>query len=364
MLSEDIINKYRNDAEGLAKYFSDLYFSKHKREFPINPFQILTDYGIHLVFRDFEKIEGLYLPASKESKVDLVAINSNKIKTRQRFTAAHELCHFLKDSNQKTCVCFENSDEFIEKYAEAFASALLMPFDELKQQIDSRNRYDEKLSLNDVLIISDHFGASFQACFFRIRRLFPYLLPYHPQNELDKYKPERQRKELGLSYTNLYFDLFNAWNDIKNSFASDFAKQVFKNNYVYNDARIEGDDVSKEAVSEIIEDLLTNKQKSIYCKEKFDKYCNIAGHSSMYDYIFDNALKNKFDIYELLPLNQKLYSCFEYPEYGGKIRQSNPVVLGAKFETVDYTNIVNELDALNNRVKYLEQNYTFMKRAK
>ncbi len=61
--------------------------------------------------------------------------------------------------------------------------------------------------------------------------------------------------------------------------------------------------------------------------------------------------------------NQKLYSCFEYPEYGGKIRQSNPVVLGAKFETVDYTNIVNELDALNNRVKYLEQNYTSMKKS-
>jgi hypothetical protein len=83
-----------------------------------------------------------------------------------------------------------------------------MPFDELKQQIDSRNRYDEKLSLNDVLIISDHFGASFQACFFRIRRLFPYLLPYHPQNELDKYKPERQRKSsiyVGFSLSNKIF---------------------------------------------------------------------------------------------------------------------------------------------------------------
>ena len=143
MLSDDIINKYRNDAEGLAKYFSDLYFSNKKIEFPINPFQILTDYGIHFVFRNFNKIEGLYLPASNDSKIDLVAINSNKIITRQRFTAAHEFCHFLKDSNQKTCVCFENSDEFTEKYAEAFASALLMPFGELKRQIDSRNRYND-----------------------------------------------------------------------------------------------------------------------------------------------------------------------------------------------------------------------------
>ena len=69
LLSEDIINKYRIDAEGLAKYFSDLYFSNHKREFPINSFQILTDFGIHFVFRNFVKNEGLYLPTSKESKI-------------------------------------------------------------------------------------------------------------------------------------------------------------------------------------------------------------------------------------------------------------------------------------------------------
>ena len=363
MLSKEIIDKYRNDAEGLANYYSNLYFSKHKREFPINPFQILTDNGIHFVFRNFERIEGLYFPATPESEIDLVAINSNKLITRQRFTAAHELCHFLKDTNNKTCVCYENSDEFIERYAESFASSLLMPSDELKIQIDLRNRHNEKLTLDDVLIISDYFGTSFQACFFRIRSLYPYLLPYHSKYVLDKYKPESKRKEFGLTYTQLYFDLFNAWKDAKNLFTSDFAKQLYKNNYVYNDSRIEGEEVSKEAVAEIVEDLLTNKRNSKYCKEKYDKYCHIAGHSSMYDYIFENALKEHFDIFELLPLNKKLYSCFEYPEHGGKIRQSNPVVLGAKFETIDYTNIAEELEKLNNRVKYLEQNYNSLKKS-
>ena len=76
MLPDHIIEKYRNDAEGLAKYFSVEYFNTHERTFPINPFHVLTDLGIHFVFRNFKDIEGLFLPAMKDGDVDLVAINA------------------------------------------------------------------------------------------------------------------------------------------------------------------------------------------------------------------------------------------------------------------------------------------------
>ena len=42
MLDKEILNQYRNDAQGLARYFSEKYFKEHEKVFPINPFQVLT----------------------------------------------------------------------------------------------------------------------------------------------------------------------------------------------------------------------------------------------------------------------------------------------------------------------------------
>lgn len=52
MLDKAIPGKYRFDAEGLAEEFSKIYFSSHKRQFPINPFQVLSDLKIPFVFRN------------------------------------------------------------------------------------------------------------------------------------------------------------------------------------------------------------------------------------------------------------------------------------------------------------------------
>lgn len=76
MLDIEILNQYRNDAQGLAKYFSEQYFKDHEKVFPINPFQVLTDLGIHFVFRNFDKMEGLFMPSTADMPIDLVAINA------------------------------------------------------------------------------------------------------------------------------------------------------------------------------------------------------------------------------------------------------------------------------------------------
>ena len=138
MLDKEILNQYRNDAQGLARYFSEQYFKEHEKVFPINPFQVLTDLGIHFVFRNFDKMEGLFMPSTADMPIDLVAINAKRPITRQRFSAAHELCHFLKDADtQSTFMCAISSNEYKEKYAESFAASFLMPEDELCVQIDS-----------------------------------------------------------------------------------------------------------------------------------------------------------------------------------------------------------------------------------
>lgn len=363
MLDKYILEKYKNDAQGLAEYFADFYYETHDKIFPLNPFQILTDLGIKFVFRQLKNLEGLYLPKSDSSDIDLIAINSNRPITRQRFSAAHELCHFLKDTNlQIPFMCIFSSNDFIEKYAEEFASAFLMPKDELRLEINKRTK-NGKISLDDVLVISDHFGTSFQACFYRIRQIFPYLIPYHSTSQLKKYHPDRKRENLGLNNLKLYEDLFDSWECINTGITSEFAQQVFKNEYIFNDARMEKINTSFEATAEIIEDLQNNTQNSKYCTPEYDAFCHIAGHKLMYDSVFKQISNANITIYTLLDLNKKLFSCFPNPSYGGTTRTSNPLVLGAKFETVDYHNVSNELYLLNKKVISLEKNYKTMSRS-
>ena len=364
MLDKAITNKYRNDAQGLAKYFSEQYFKEHEKRFPINPFQVLKDLGIHFVFRNFDKMEGLFMPATDDMPIDLVALNAKRPITRQRFSAAHELCHYLKDTDiQSSFMCAIASNEYIEKYAEAFASAFLMPEDEMLNQIDAMNIGEAGLDFDDILILAEHFGTSFRACYYRVRSLFPYLISYYTGKELDKYKPDKRRNELDLNYMNLYADLFDAWDDIYSEHALDYARQVFKNCYVYNDARLEGVNTTYEAASEIIEDLQNSRQLSSYCTESYDGFCNVAGHAVMYDYIFEQANKPSISIYQLSTLNKKLFSCCPNPEYGGATRQDNVLVLGAKFETLDWRDVMPALIALNNDVDALEKSHSEMSRS-
>lgn len=364
MLDKEILDQYRNNAQGLAKYFSEMYFKEHEKVFPINPFQVLTDLGIHFVFRNFSKLEGLFMPSTEDMPLDLVAINAKRPITRQRFSAAHELCHYLKDADANTTfMCAISSNEYKEKYAEAFASAFLMPEDELRVQINAISQNDVELTLDDVLKIANYFGTSFRACYYRIRRLFPYLITNYSSKKLDKFKPENRRKELGLSYINLYEDLFDAWEDTSPANSLEFAKRLFKSRYVYNDARLEGVKTTYEAASEIIEDLQSNRQTSEYCSEDYEGFCNVAGHSVMYDYIFETACDEKIDIYQLSTLNKKLFSCCPNPDYGGSTRRDNVLVLGAKFETVDWRDVMTEMVKLNESVVYLDNNAKKLKRS-
>ena len=172
MLEINEVKQYRTDAQGLAERFLNDYASNHEVSYPINPFQILTSLGIGFVFRAFDGIEGLYFPKENTDDTDLVVINSKRPIIRQRFTAAHELCHFIKDRN--SCVCMMKTNAPIEKYADRFASALLMPKRELLRKIDERLEEHDLLNEDDVLIIADHFGVSFSACYYRIRNLFDY----------------------------------------------------------------------------------------------------------------------------------------------------------------------------------------------
>lgn len=89
------------DPEKMAADFLTAFFGNQKIEYPISPFAFLKAEGILFKLVGFNKLEGVYIPASEEDDSPVVGINVNRPITRQRFTAAHELCHHFRDADKQ-----------------------------------------------------------------------------------------------------------------------------------------------------------------------------------------------------------------------------------------------------------------------
>lgn len=359
-LDNCIILKHEFDAEGLAISFSKRFFSNgRERIFPINPFQIITELGIDFVFRNLKNIEGILL-YNGDNDAGLIAINSNRPIQRQRFTVAHELCHYLKDIGKyDPYSCLLKSNSQLERYAEIFASCLLMPKDELERKV-SFFKKKGYLKEDDILRIAEYFGVSFQACLYRINYCFPTVLPYDIEKVRKSFSPKKRRLELDFNDLYLYKGVLDCFNLLLSDISTDNAFFRFKTDYVFNDARLEGVNAPKESVAEIVTDLRLYGVESKYCDPMFCHYTEIAGHSRLYDDIFTKSLKPEISIYDIFQMNRILFSCVPHPEYGGRTRSVNPLVLGAKFETVDYRDVMTALIDLELKVKYLDENRKLM----
>ena len=348
--------KQYTDPEKMAAAYLVKYYGNQKIEYPINPFKMLKDEGILFSLMDFKKLEGVYIPASSLEDVPLVGINVNRPITRQRFSAAHELCHHFRDSD-KQISCPIGAKNSVERFAENFAAALLMPINELRAQVNNRKNSNRTISMDDVLNIADYFGVSFISCLFRIAYMIHAIAGNTEASELRKraikYAPEKERKRRHMTYTKLYADLIDCYQEQLSFKPTDYARYVFQNEYIYNDSRMEGLNTTIEQASEIVTDLRLNMQNSIYCStnEKDEAYMSIAGHYKMYQEIFAEPVNESLDAYYLFKLNKILFSYYPHPEYGGSARQNNTVVLGAKFETVDYHEIFNELAKVDAEIR-------------
>lgn len=343
-----------DQAELLADRFLEYHFRETPIIFPINPFQILKDEEIQFVFRDFKKLEGVFIPKTNDDDLHFVGININRPITRQRFTAAHELCHYLK--NAKSVACLQSSQNKEEKFADKFASALLMPKTEIMKKVKDKlkSRY---LNFDDVLEIAHYFGVSFKACVYRVSNLCDVIENRDDKNKFDqnikKYKPEIRRKAMGLSNLSIYEDLMSAYASILKFKPNDFALNVFRNEYIYNDSRLEGVKVSQEEAAEIVADIRMNMMNSVYTDEKSEAFLSIAGHAKMYEYIFSKKSDSSFEVNDLIELHRRLYSYFPFPEYGGTLRDSNAIVTNSIVEPIPPFKIKEELiiafDRINHR---------------
>ena len=155
-LADSILKEYKNNVGKIT--------------FPINPFKILNELDVKIVVANFSKLEGLFSPSKDIEDIDLVAINNNENSNiyRQRFTAAHEICHVIKDRNNITyCNKFGQKNN-IEKFADNFAAFLLMPTKELNKQIDKITNGKKYIKIEDIINISEYFGVSFESCVYQI----------------------------------------------------------------------------------------------------------------------------------------------------------------------------------------------------
>lgn len=316
--------------------------------------------GIDFVIRNFNKLEGVYIPAQSENDIDIVGINSNRPITRQRFTAAHELCHHYRDADKQVACPIGQKNA-----SECFAAALLMPMGELKVKVNEYKDANGNVSFDDILKIADYFGVSFESCVKRIAYKIHAVDGDIENKELTKrikkYKPDKKRKELGMSYENLYADLIDNYAEQLRFTPNEYTKYIFENTYIYNDSRMEGLEISVEEASEIVTDLRNNMQNSQYCTEENEAYLSVAGHYLMYKDIFALPVKKSLNVYDSFKLNKDLFAYYPHPEFGGNPRRNNVVISGAKFELVDYNDIFSELAKVDTEIRLFFEDKDNMK---
>ena len=128
-----------------------------------------------------------------------IVVNASHPRGRKRFSYAHEYAHALLDRNHKITVSTTgNSSELIERRANAFAAAFLMPshgvHDALRGlakglpsrqeksvfdvatggHVDTHHRMpprSQRINYKDVAMLARHFGASYQAALYRLKSL-------------------------------------------------------------------------------------------------------------------------------------------------------------------------------------------------
>lgn len=327
-------------------------FGEKRPPIPLDPFKLMREYGIVYQLMAFENLEGIYLVPDGEDDLPVVGINYKRKITRQRFTAAHELCHHLKDRRSEICPKGGNGSE-TEQFAEQFAAELLMPR-ELFLSVAREYKVDGKVSLDDALQIAERFGVSFRSCVLRLAYTF-HLLDGDYKNlnkRISDYRPDKKKLAMGMEIENI-----NLLRQAIDSYVFFFTIEPdivwyrFKNDFIYNENRMEGLNLDEEEVAEIVTDLRMNRQDSLYCKESYEDIIQVVGHAELYDYILET--EDKLTIYKLLDLNRKLFQYAPYPEEAGKTRTDNNLVLGAKFETVDWHEVAAELVKLQKPVEKL-----------
>ncbi|MFA4915238.1 MAG: XRE family transcriptional regulator [Syntrophales bacterium] len=114
-----------------------------------------------------------------------IIVNNEEAPWRINFTLAHELFHIITWDTLSP-LDMENDEQFfseIERKADRFASALLLPEAEIRQELAKRV-IEQKLPYSDIVDVAREFGVSTSALLYRMANL--RLMPWEKANDLSK----------------------------------------------------------------------------------------------------------------------------------------------------------------------------------
>lgn len=155
-----VIDRARADAEATIRD----YFAPGR--FPVDVRRIAAGMGI--------RVEATYLKdgvsgmiRSRPPEVPVIYVDESEIETRQRFTIAHELGHYVERiNNGQTDFAFIDERgtkyDLHEFYADEFAGNLLMPAEEIERL---QRNYKSNIEM------AAYFGVSPAAMTTRLKRL-------------------------------------------------------------------------------------------------------------------------------------------------------------------------------------------------
>ena len=186
--------------------------------------ELLATQGIWVAGTDLpDKVSGLFW--HHRSLGLAILVNARHVRARRRFSYAHEYGHALMDRDRLEPLnvsSASNASDTIEKRANAFAAAFLMPktgVSEFLQAMDkgqpskceqsifdvaNDSRIDtqwrsspgsQTITYKDVASLANHFGVSYQAAVYRLRSL-----SFLSQKECSELL---QQEEVGRSYLRL-----------------------------------------------------------------------------------------------------------------------------------------------------------------
>ena len=319
----------------LADKTLDTFFQRRPRitDLPINPYKIMVLAGAFYVILDFDKVEGYFVPPGNNEKFSKIGLKLKTLPERRRFSAAHELCHHLKDSGSR--ITKQESNDPVEIFANQFATHLLMPENLVLQTINEFEINKEDLDLDKVLKFALRFAVSFRAAFIRLNEVLNIGLTYKEiKDKTDKYKPNKKKEKQSNydEYVNsLYSEIIADYHFLK--FRTPVkTRNDFLRLLITNDHLIENGNVSKEKISQIIALLRVFPPNEIGTKCTLNKHeIEVVGQYLMYEYIFDSEFQTEMK--ELKKLHEKFCAIAPHPEYGGRFRGETALITGSSVTT-------------------------------
>lgn len=153
-----------------AKMRSD--FLRISSSEPLNVKTSLRQLNIMTMYRPLsDNLFGLSL-ATSDKRHRFMLVNSNSTRGRQHFTVAHEFFHLYFDENPKPHFCgLSNDTDPVERSANLFASALLMPKSGLLQHISAHELSNKEIEVDTLLRLEHLYGVSHQTLVIRLKGL-------------------------------------------------------------------------------------------------------------------------------------------------------------------------------------------------